>query len=279
MTIKVKKAVLPVAGKGTRVMPLTLHQPKAMIAIADKPMIHYVIDEMIAAGINDIALVINPKQQEFRRYLDYLKADPEWQKLNIKISFVEQKIPRGNGDAIYVAKKFIKNKPCVVGFSDDLLTDAKSPIKTLLEFFYKTGSPIVVLEPVPRKFVSRYGVVAVKKTEIHRDFYEITDIIEKPKPKEAPSNLSVIGRYLLTPTILKFIKKLYPITPAQKEVYLTDALKLYLRSGGRLFGWQFRGMRFDCGSKLGLLKAQVHFGLKHPEFRKEFKKYLRRVKI
>lgn len=279
MSAKVKKAILPVAGKGTRVMPLTLHQPKAMIAIADKPMIHYVIDEMIVAGIKNIILVINPKQLEFKHYVDYLKADPEWRKLRVKINFAEQKTPRGNGDAVYVARDFVQKEPHIVGFSDDLLTDKKSPMSVLISFFYKTGLPIVVLEPVPKKLVSRYGIVAMRKTKFHPDLYEITDIIEKPEPKEAPSNLSVIGRYLLTPAILEFIKKLYPVTSLKKEIYLADALKLYLKNGGRLLGWRFRGTRFDCGSKLGLLKAQVHFGLKHQEFKHEFKKYLKKVRI
>lgn len=276
MKSKITKAVLPVAGLGTRVMPLTIHQPKGMIAIVDKPVVHYVVDELIAAGIKEIIFVVSPNQWQFKKYFAYLiKKDPAWAKVKFRITF--QKKLLGNGDAIFVARKFTKNEPFLVGFGDDLLTDASPPLKQLVNFFHKMKSPMLVLESVPKKLVSRYGVVKIKKTGVHRDIYQITDVIEKPSPEKAPSNLTIVGRYVLTPKILEEIKKLYPETKRRRELYLADALKNYIRDGGKIYGWHFRGTRFDCGSKLGVLKAQAYFGLRHPEFKKEFKKFLERV--
>ncbi|OGY62955.1 MAG: hypothetical protein A2745_00330 [Candidatus Harrisonbacteria bacterium RIFCSPHIGHO2_01_FULL_44_13] len=278
MKNKITKAILPVAGLGTRVMPLTLHQPKAMIGIVDRPVVHYVIDEMISAGIKEIILVISPRHSEFKKYISYLlRQDPAWRKIIFRV--VTQKTPLGNGDAIFVARRFIKNEPFLVGFGDDLLADINPPLKQLTSLFHKIKAPILVLESVPKKLVSRYGVVKIKKAGVHRDIYQITDIIEKPSPEKAPSNLTVVGRYILTPKILEEIKKLYPTAKRGKELYLTDALKTYLRDGGKIYGWHFRGARFDCGSKIGILKAQAYFGTRHPEFKKEFKKYLKKINI
>jgi len=269
---QITTAVLPVAGLGTRVMPLTIHQPKAMIGIVDRPMIHYVIDEMIAAGIKRIILVVGSNQPQFKQYVDYWQGRHEWGDINFK--FVIQSKPIGNGDAIYVARRQLANKPFVAGFSDDLLVYEPSPTAALVKFFQKVRAPILVLEAVPKNEVSRYGVVAIKKSATHKELYEITDIVEKPKAEEAPSNLTVIGRYILTPVVLSYIKKLYGHT---NDIGLADALKLYIQNGGRVYGWRFPGQRFDCGSKIGLLKAQAYFASRHPELQKEFRQYLAKL--
>lgn len=275
--MEVKKAILPVAGLGTRVMPLTLHQPKGMIGVVDRPIIHYVIDEILAAGIKHIIIVRSPNQHQFKKYLDYLKKnDPEWQKLNLKFDFIVQKGPYGNGDAVFKARKIIGEEPFLVCFGDDILTDKKPPLKTVVELFNKTRSPIVMLERVSKKMVSRYGVVKAKKSSVAKNFYEISDVVEKPKPEEAPSNLTIIGRYVLTLEIVKHIAKLYPYQG--REIWLADALKNYILGGGKLYGWQFTGHRFDGGSKLGILKAQAYFGVNHKELGPEFRKYLRTIK-
>ncbi len=270
---KIKTAILPVAGLGTRVMPLTFHQPKAMIGIVDRPMIHYVIDEIVSAGIKHIVIVHSPNQTEFKRYIEHLEKDTNWKKLNVKFDFAVQENLIGNGDAIYAAKKFFENEPFLVCFSDDLLVDRKPPMEKLIGLFRKTDSPIVVLEPVEKKFVSRYGVVKAKKSKLSKDLYEINDVVEKPKAEEAPSNLTIIGRYVLTPKILDYIGALYPYKG--KEIGLADALKRYANDGNELYGWHFRGKRFDAGSKIGILKAQAYFGIHHKEFGPEFKKYLK----
>jgi len=279
----VKIAVLPVAGLGTRVMPLTLHQPKAMIGIVDRPMVHYVIDEIVAAGIRHIIIVTKPNQPEFKKYLDFIKADPEWRKSKVKIDLAVQKNPWGNGDAVFAARKYLKRRPFLVCFSDDLLVEKKPPMKTLIDLFNKTGSPTLALESVPIKSVSRYGVVAYPKwAESHacrqagKALIPITDVVEKPTPSEAPSNLTIIGRYVLTPAILDEIGKLYPYHG--KEIGLADALKNYIYEGGRIYGWHFKGKRFDAGSMIGLMQAQAYFGLHHKKLGKEFRKYLNESK-
>lgn len=274
--MKVKTAILPVAGLGTRVMPLTFHQPKAMIGIVDRPMIHYVIDEIVSAGIRHIIIVHSPNQTEFKKYIDYLKNDPQWKNLKVRFDFVAQKKQIGNGDAIYAAKKYIKNGPFLVAFSDDLLADKKPPMQTLVSLFQKSRAPVIMLDLVPKKLVHRYGVVKIKKSKL-KDVYQILDVVEKPKVEEAPSNFTIIGRYVLTPKLLGYIEKLYPYRDG-KEIGLADALKNYTEDGHKLYGWHFRGKRFDAGSKIGILKAQTYFGLLHKDLGPEFKEYLKTIK-
>lgn len=273
--MKVKTAVLPVAGLGTRVLPLSLHQPKAMIGIVDRPMIHYVIEEVATAGITNIVIVTGPEQPEFQRYADYLRHDPAWPGSRLKISFAVQEKPRGNGDAVFAAKKYLADEPFVVCFSDDLLADDQHPLKTFVEVFEKVNAPLVMLEPVPKESVSRYGVVKAQKSQLGSGLYDISDVIEKPKTEEAPSNLTIIGRYVLTPAILEELGKLYPVNG--KEVGLADALKNYAARGEKLYGWHFPGKRFDAGSKMGILKAQAYFGTRHKDLGGEFTNYLKNL--
>ncbi len=270
--MKVKKAVVPVAGLGIRVMPLTLHQPKAMIGIVDRPIIHYVLDEIVAAGVREVISVTGPNQPEFKKYINYLESLPEWQRLKVKFEFVIQQEPLGNGDAVYAARSFIKDEPFLVCFGDDLLTDENPPLKTLVDLFQITNAPMVVLEPVPNHLVSNYGVVQSTPSPLAEDLHLITDVVEKPEISKAPSNLTIIGRYILTPAIFEMIRALYPYRG--KEIALAHALKNYAADGGKLYGWHFRGKRLDAGSKLGILKAQVYFGLRHRDFGPEFQEYL-----
>lgn len=274
--LNITTAILPVAGLGTRIMPLTLHQPKAMIGIVDRPIIHYIIDEIVAAGIKHIILVTSPSQPEFKKYINHLEKNPDWKKLNIKFDFAIQKNLWGNGDAVYAARQFIKkDESFLVCFGDDLMDDSYPPLKTMVGLFAKTGAPIVALEKVPKKIVFQYGVVKISKSGIDKDLYRIEDVVEKPRPEEAPSDLAIIGRYILTPAILKSIEGLLP--HKDKEIALADALKKYALAGGDIYGWQFKGKRFDAGSKIGLLKAQVYFGLRHHQLGPEFGKYLREI--
>jgi len=272
---RITTAVLPVAGLGSRVMPLTLHQPKGMIGIVDRPIIHYVIDEILEAGIRHIIFVISPGHHQFKKYLDYLnKKDSEWRKLKLKFDFVVQKKPRGNGDAIYLCRKLLGNRPFLVTFGDDILADKKPPLKKMVELFHKAQAPILALEKVPKSQVFKYGVV--KASSFSAGLYKIEDVVEKPKVKDAPSNLTIIGRYVLTADILKQLSRLYPYRG--KEIWLADAIKNHALSGGGVYGWLFKGERFDGGSKLGILKAQAYFGSRHKEFGPEFRKYLRSIR-
>ncbi len=256
-------------------MPLTLHQPKAMIGIVDRPMIHYVIDEIAAAGIRRIIIVAGPQQHEFKRYVEHLEKSWD-KKYKIQFQFAVQKNQWGNGDAIYAARHLLKNEPFLVCFSDDLLVDAVPPMQTLVKLFHKTQSPIVTLERVPKSRVSSYGVVKATKHGVSEHAYRISDVVEKPKISEAPSNLTIIGRYVLTPEILAHIGNLYPYRG--REIGLADALKNYARAGNELCGWLFQGTRFDAGSKLGILKAQAYFGTHHKEFGAEFVRYLKNLR-
>src|SRR3989344_1685348 len=225
MDVKIKTAVLPVAGKGTRLMPLTTHQPKAMINIAGKPMIHYMVDEILSAGIKHIIFVIASDQKMFKDYLNFAKQSSEWKKEKVKFDFAVQKTPKGNGDALLPTKKFLKKgEPFLVAFADDIIPVNESPIKKLVQISQKHNGPILTLEYVPKELLSKYGLVKI--TSKQDDLYKIEDIIEKPKPEDAPSNLGAIGRYILHYSIYKHLQIISDqLRLTDKEVYLTDAIK------------------------------------------------------
>lgn len=271
---KINIAVLPVAGLGARVMPLTLHQPKAMIGIVDRPMIHYTLHEMTKAGIKRVIMIISPEQTHFKLYTDYLNRDPEWRKLKIKFEFVTQKKQIGNADPVWLARRYLKNRPFIVAFPDDLLVSPRPATSALIAAYHRTRAPMVLLERIPKSQVFRYGVVKASKIK-NADIFQIHDVVEKPSVQKAPSNLTIVGRYVLTPEIMKIISQLYPYRG--KEIGIADALKIYAQQGGKVYGWLFKNHRFDAGSKLGILKAQAYFGLHHPEMKKEFRKFLKRL--
>ncbi len=268
---QVHVAVILVAGKGTRVMPLTFHQPKAMIGIVDRPIIHYIVEEILDAGVREIVIVASPEQSVFKKYVAHVQQSGEWQQ--VIFHFVSQPKPAGNADALYRAKKYIANRPFILCFGDDLLYPL--PLKKMVQLFSKIQAPILSLEKVPWKEVSRYGVVAATKTK-DKILSKINSLIEKPPRNEAPSNLTIVGRYVLTPAILAEIKKLYPHQKAGKELLLTDAFVNYLAQGGVMYGSEHASERFDCGSKIGIMQAQVFFGRAHVLFGKAFKKFLRK---
>lgn len=271
MPKKVTKVILPVAGSGKRLFPLTLHVPKPMIGVLDRPMVHYTLEEAGKAGIREAIFVTGKNRRMVEEYLPH--AD-----LPLSYLFTEQENAIGNADAIYQAQKFLEHEPVAIAFSDDLLVYKIPPLKVLISFFNKVREPILLLERVPLKDVSKYGVVRATPSKRYPGLVEISDIVEKPSPRKAPSNLTIIGRYIITPRVFDLIKTLYP-PKAGVEIGLTDALTLYIKEGGKVYGWLFPGLRFDCGSKLGLARAQIYFGLNHPEYRKEIKKYLRSLKF
>lgn len=255
---------------GTRVMPLTLHQPKGMIAIADKPMVHYVIDELIAAGIKEIILVVGPKQQSFKKYLNYLKQDKNWQ--SMKFRFIKQEKLLGNGAAVLLAKKFIKPAEMfLVAFCDELFVGAPPVLIQMLTLANQLNQTVVLTRKVPKQLVSRYGVLRFGRRRAGK-FFSISGIVEKPEPDQAPSNFIIPGRYVLPFTLFDYLQKLYP-PPSDQELYLTDALNLYLKDKHRMWGVNFTGLRFDCGSKQGLLAAQLFFTSHHPDIKSQSKRY------
>ena len=228
---KIKKAILPVAGKGTRMMPLTMHQPKGMIALADKPMIHYALDEMRASGIEEVIMVLGKNQEVFKQYINHLKKEHAWN--GIKFKFVYQTKPLGDGDAVYSARKFIKpGEAFVVAFCDDVFSAVNHPLGDMINEFEKNNRPTLLLEKVPMSSVSKFGVVktAGKKGIGH----SITGIVEKPKIEEAPSNMGVVGRYVLPYEIFEYIKKQYPFRG--QEIKLAFAFQLYLNDNPEIKG-------------------------------------------
>lgn len=283
---QIKKAILPVAGFGTRFLPASKAQPKEMLAVVDKPIIQYLVEEAVASGIEEIIFVTGRGKRAIEDHFDHSfeleynlveKGKHELLKEIKKISrlarfaYVRQPFPLGDGHAILCAKNFIaENESFAVLFGDDIV-DSKIPcLAQLLNVFQKYNDPVVSLERVPKKEVSRYGVVS--SILIEKRTHQLKDVVEKPEIKKAPSDLIIIGKYILTPDIFDYLEKLGEGLPT-REVRLADALKLML--GKRpVYGYEFEGVKYDCGSKLGFLKAQVEFGLKHPEIKKDFKRYL-----
>jgi UTP--glucose-1-phosphate uridylyltransferase len=243
-------------------MPLTMHQPKGMIALADKPIIHYVLDEMRASGIEEIILVLGKNQEVFKQYINHLKKEHAWN--GIKFHFAYQTKPLGDGDAVYSARKFIKKgEPFVVAFCDDVFSCVNHPLGNMIKEFEKNNFPTILLEKVPKSLVNRFGVVKTtsKKGVVH----SIIGLVEKPKIEEAPSNLTIVGRYVLPYKIFEYIKKQYPFK--EQEIKLAFAFQLYLNDNPEIKGICQNTARFDCGSKEGLVRAQAHFALNHPQFK------------
>ncbi len=283
--MKVKKAVFPVAGLGTRFLPATKASPKEMLPLIDKPLVQYVVEEAVASGIEQILFVTGRGKRTLEDHFDiafeleallYDKGkDAELSQIRgiaemVQIFYVRQKQALGLGHAILCARDFIGNEPFAVLLGDDII-DAEHPsLGQLLEVHRKYHGTVLALEQVPRENISSYGCVAA--SHITKNVYEVTDLVEKPKPEDAPSDLAIIGRYILTPDI-------FPILATQEpgkggEIQLTDAIKT-LSHQKAIYGCRFTGQRHDCGDKLGFLKATVDMALKRTEFNGEFEKYLR----
>jgi UTP--glucose-1-phosphate uridylyltransferase len=283
----IKKAILPVAGLGTRFLPATKAQPKEMLPLIDKPIIQYLVEEAVNSGIKDIIFVTGRGKRAIEDHFDYApelennlllknkkEAFQEVRKISEMANFVyvRQKTPRGDGDALLSANYLINNEPFAVLFGDDIVS-AKTPcLLQMINVFEKYRDCVVALDEVPLKETKHYGVV--KAIKISNDVYEIKDIIEKPNPQKSPSNLVIVGKYILLPEILEELKKAKP--SKDKELRLSDALKQFLKKRP-VYGFKFKGKRYDCGSKIGYLKAVVDFALKHKEIKNEFKKHLKEL--
>lgn len=282
--MKIKKAIIPVAGFGTRFLPATKAQPKEMLPIVDKPIIQYLVEEAVASGIEEIIFVTGRGKRAIEDHFDHsfeleynLVEKGKQQLLDTiyrisslaSFAYVRQNKPLGDGHAIMCAKKFINNEPCAVLFGDDIVAGDTPCLKQLIQVYERYGDSVVALEEVPRREVNKYGVV--RAVGVGDDTYEIKDIIEKPDVKEAPSNLTIVGKYIIVPEVFQILEKIKP--DKSGEIKLADALKGVL-SKKCVYGYKFEGTRYDCGSKLGFLKATVDFGLRHEEVGREFKKYL-----
>jgi len=282
------KAVIPAAGLGTRFLPATKSMPKEMLPIIDKPTIQYVVEEAILSGIDDIIIITGRGKRaiedhfdknfelesilEKRKKFDLLKKVRDISNL-VDIHYIRQKEQKGLGDAIYCAKKHIGNETFAVLLGDDIIKSDIPCTKQLITIYKKYKCSVVGLEEVPKEKVSDYGIVKGKK--IDDSLYKIEDLIEKPSIEEATSNLAIPGRYILTPKIFDCIEKV----PSGKgnEIQLTDALKLLLKSED-IYGYKFKGERYDIGDKFGYIKTTIDFALEREELKDKVRKYLEGVK-
>lgn len=250
----VKKLVLPLAGLGKRLRPLTLVTPKNLVELCGKPILEYTLEDAALSGVNDIILVISPDHRvQFDKYLEI--ARKQFPKLAIHVRF--QEIPLGNGHAILQAADLVGEAPFLVRFCDDVIISDKPILKTLAGFFGKYGSPTMLLERVAPEFVSRYGVVATEDLGHEPFLCKIKDVVEKPQKEEAPSNLIIVGGYVLTAGIVRHLKNLKQTKEftTKNELWLTEAFQLELEAGGKIYGWEFQGKRLDCGTLEGLREA------------------------
>jgi UTP--glucose-1-phosphate uridylyltransferase len=286
----VRKAVFPAAGLGTRFLPATKAQPKEMLPIVDKPTIQYVVEEAVASGLSEIILVTGRNKRAIEDHFDaafeleyYLADRGKVEELaQIKaiselasVSYVRQKEPLGLGHAILCARPLVGDEPFGVFLGDDIIGFADVPcMRQLLDVFHKYGGPVIAVERVPRERIHQYGVIAGR--HVDANVYEITDLVEKPRAHEAPSDLAIIGRYVLTPDIFAILSE--TMADARGEVQLTDGLRA-LRARRPMFAVQFEGRRYDTGDKLGFLKATVEFALARPDLADAFRNYLASLKV
>ncbi|MBI2033593.1 MAG: NTP transferase domain-containing protein [Candidatus Liptonbacteria bacterium] len=251
---KITKLVLPVAGIGKRLRPLTWRTPKALVPLNGDPLLGYVLREAKESGIEEVILVVSPNHEKyFKKYLSINSLKLE----GLKIHFRFQEKPLGTGHAVLQAADLVKKDPFVVRYCDDLLSHDPPPLVSLIKLFHDYQAPILLLERVPRKFVPRYGVVGIKRSE-RRRFYQISEIVEKPKISEAPSNLTIVGGYALTPAILRNLKNLERGLASLNEDVLgiTEAFQKELEAHGLIYGWEFGGRRLDCGTIKGFRNAE-----------------------
>ncbi|MEW9095082.1 MAG: UTP--glucose-1-phosphate uridylyltransferase GalU [Clostridiaceae bacterium] len=282
--MRVKKAIIPAAGLGTRFLPATKAQPKEMLPIVDKPTIQYIIEEAVYSGIEEILIITGRNKRAIEDHFDksieleqQLQSKGNEEMLNLveeisnmaDIYYIRQKEPKGLGHAISCAKTFVGNEPFAVMLGDDVV-DSKVPcLKQLIDCFNEYKTTILGVQEVAKEEVYKYGIV--KGMQIEGRIHKVKDLVEKPKVEEAPSNIAILGRYIITPSIFDILEN---TTPGKGgEIQLTDALKT-LASREAIYAYNFDGRRYDVGDKLGFLEATVEFALKREELKDEFMKYL-----
>ena len=283
---KIRKAVFPVAGLGSRFLPATKAQPKEMLPIVDKPLIQYAVEEAAAAGITEMVFVTGRNKRAIEDHFDKayeLETELERKGKDVLLEqvrsvlpegvrciYIRQPEPLGLGHAVLCAQPVVGDDPFAVVLADDLM-DAQPPAMVrMAQAFAKEGSSLLGVEEVPRDQTQSYGIVTIDK--MAGDLARIHSIVEKPRPAEAPSNLAVIGRYVLTPKIFDLLAGVSP--GAGGEIQLTDAISQLLLHE-RVLAIRLPGRRFDCGSKLGYLQAMVEYGLRHPDIGEDFARYLK----
>lgn len=272
---KVRKAIIPAAGLGTRFLPLTKAMPKEMLPIIDKPTIQYIVEEAVASGIEDIIIVTGKGKRAIEDHFDNnfeleenLMAKGKFDLLEkvrdsskVEIHYIRQKEPKGLGHAVWTARKFIGDEPFAVLLGDDIVRAEKPCLKQLIDQYMKIGSSVIGVQPVADNETHRYGII--DPTEVDGRSYKVRNFVEKPAKGTAPSNLAIMGRYILTPEIFHFLDK--QEVGAGGEIQLTDAIQ-GLNEMQNVYAYDFEGKRYDVGEMLGFIQTQMEFALDHDEY-------------
>ncbi len=290
--LNITKAIIPVAGLGTRFLPLSMVLNKEFFPLADKPVIQHIFEEVKKSGIKEIVFVVSPKQ---KMIMNYFKKNPELEKFlvkrkkdkplaelkefeaileNITISYVTQKTPLGDGHALVQAQKLVGDEPVAVSFGDDVVYGAEPALGQLMNIFKTCNAPVVALKSLPREMVPAYGNVEVEK--ISSNLYKIKKIVEKPALADVKSNQVIVGKYILTPQVFNYLKK---AEPSEKgEIILGEVFNKMLDDGNPIYGYEVKGEWLECGDKLKWMKSFMYMSLKDPVFGKELQQYLRGIK-
>ena len=287
---KITKAIIPAAGLGTRMLPISHAVPKEMLPIVDLPAVYYLVEEAVKSGITDILIITNRDKDAMEDFFDLsieygnaltLKGKTEEAKRLYDIAnmanvyFLRQKETKGLGHAVGRARSFVGDEPFVVLYGDDIIFSETPVCRQMMDVYEKYGKPVVGVKPVSKEWICKYSSLKVAPIENEESIFYCTDMIEKPEPGQEFSNLSILGRVLLTPDIFDIIDSLEP--GAGGEYQLTDALKKQAQTDG-VYALEFEGDRYDLGSKIGFLKANIIKGLEHPETKDELRRFLSELK-
>ncbi|MDF2816023.1 MAG: galU, partial [Paenibacillus sp.] len=281
-----RKAIIPAAGLGTRFLPATKAQPKEMLPIVDKPAIQYIVEDAIASGIEDIIIVTGRNKRAIEDHFDksvelesILEVKGNTELLNlvqdisnmVDIHYIRQKEPLGLGHAVLCARKFIGNEPFAVLLGDDIISSEPPCLKQMMDLYEEHERSVIASMQVPWEEVGKYGIVSPESTHESRGFSFISDLVEKPDPREAPSNQAVIGRYVLDPDIFEILEKLQPGRGG--EIQLTDGLRI-LNERKSMIAYNLKGKRYDVGDKFGYIEATIEFALQRDDLKPQVQQYL-----
>jgi UTP--glucose-1-phosphate uridylyltransferase len=283
---KVRKAIIPAAGLGTRFLPATKAMPKEMLPIVDKPTIQYIVEEAIASGIEDIIIVTGKGKRAIEDHFDnafeleqnliekgkYDLLEKVKEPSKVDIHYIRQKEPKGLGHAVWCARNFIGDEPFAVLLGDDIVQAETPCLKQLIDQYEQTLSSVIGVQKVPDNETHRYGII--DPLEQHGRRYQVGQFVEKPAPGTAPSNLAIMGRYILTPEIFLFLEK--QEAGAGGEIQLTDAIQK-LNEIQRVFAYEFEGKRYDVGEKIGFIKTTIEFALQHDELREDLIQFMEKI--
>jgi UTP--glucose-1-phosphate uridylyltransferase len=285
--MKIRKAIITVAGFGTRFLPVTKAQPKSMLPLVDKPIVQYLVEEAVKAGIEQIIFVTGKGKRSIEDHFDshfeleYLLEQKGKEEALVQVRgisdmaeffFVRQSYARGNGDAVLATRSFIGDEPCAVLFEDDIVDSEVPAIQQLIDIYQKYQDPVIALTRVPHAEVSKYGII--EGIQVGPRLFEINKFVEKPKPTETQSDLAVIGKYIITPAIFDELERLKG--SVKGELGLDNAF-IELLKNKSLYGYEIEGRRYDCGDKLGYIQAVIDFSLKHPEIGEGVKKHIKQL--